>query len=41
VVGQLPVQVLGCLGVARYADDCAPRRREGSGTVPDSERPAA
>jgi len=27
--------------VVRYADDCAPRRREGSGTVPDSERHAA
>jgi hypothetical protein len=26
---------------ARYADDRAPRRREGSGTVPDSERHAA
>jgi group II intron reverse transcriptase/maturase len=25
----------------RYADDCAPRRREGSGTGPDSERHAA
>jgi len=25
----------------RYADDCAPRRREGSGSVPDSERHAA
>lgn len=25
----------------RYADDCAPRRREGSGSVPDSKRHAA
>ena len=25
----------------RYADDCAPRRREGSGTGPDPERHAA
>lgn len=27
--------------LVRYADDCAPRRREGSGTGPDSERHAA
>jgi RNA-directed DNA polymerase len=27
--------------LVRYADDCAPRRREGSGTGPDSERRAA
>jgi len=27
--------------LVRYADDCAPRRREGSGSVPDSERHAA
>lgn len=26
--------------LVRYADDCAPRRREGSGSVPDSERHA-
>ena len=29
------------LRYVRYADDCAPRRREGSGSVPDSERHAA
>ena len=29
------------LRLIRYADDCAPRRREGSGSVPDSERHAA
>ena len=26
---------------ARYADDCAPRRREGSGSGPEPERHAA
>ena len=29
------------LWYVRYADDCAPRRRKGSGTGPDSERHAA
>jgi len=27
--------------LVRYADDCAPRRREGPGTGPDPERHAA
>ena len=29
------------VNLVRYADDCAPRRREGSGTGPDPERHAA
>jgi len=32
---------IGKRAVVRYADDCAPRRREGSGTGPDLERHAA
>src|SRR3954462_15131013 len=32
---------IGKRAVVRYADDCAPRRREGSGTGPDPERHAA
>jgi len=34
-------RIIGKRAVVRYADDRAPRRREGSGTVPDSERHAA
>jgi RNA-directed DNA polymerase len=34
-------EISGERAVVRYADDCAPRRREGSGTGPDSERHAA
>src|ERR1700682_1753874 len=34
-------RLLGPAFLIHYADDCAPRRREGSGTGPDSERHAA
>ena len=34
-------RLAGRASLIRYADDCAPRRREGPGTGPDPERHAA
>jgi RNA-directed DNA polymerase len=38
---QVKPRLKGRAFLVRYADDCAPRRREGSGTGPDPERHAA